>query len=138
MLVDGDRYSEDDLMTTRSTRAEDVAQDENVWEIVTAPTDLQAVREALEAEGVEIQNAELTMRPTTTVDLDEDATAKVLRLIEALDDQDDERRPRELRGRRRSARARRRGVVAWTANRAPASPPAASARTARCACRAAC
>ena len=60
-----------------------------MWEIVTAPTDLQAVREALEAEGVEIQNAEPTMRLTTTVDLDEDATAKVLRLIEALDDQDD-------------------------------------------------
>ncbi len=89
VLVDGDRYSEDDLMTAIDAGAEDVAQDENVWEIVTVPGDLQAVREALEGEGVEIQNAELTMRPTTTVDIDEDAAAKVLRLIEALDDQDD-------------------------------------------------
>src|SRR5829696_2700310 len=89
VLVDAERYSEDDLMTAIDAGAEDVAQDENVWEIVTAPGDLQAVREALDGEGVDIENAELTMRPTTSVDLDEDAARKVLRLIEALDDQDD-------------------------------------------------
>ena len=89
VLVDGERYSEDDLMAAIDAGAEDVVQDENVWEIVTAPADLQAVRESLEGEGVEIQNAELTMRPSTTVELDEDAARKVLRLIEALDDQDD-------------------------------------------------
>jgi transcriptional/translational regulatory protein YebC/TACO1 len=69
--------------------AEDVLQDDNVWEIVTAPGDLQAVRQALESAGVEIQNAELTMRPSTTIDVDEAGAGKVLRLIEALDDQDD-------------------------------------------------
>jgi YebC/PmpR family DNA-binding regulatory protein len=89
VLVDGERYSEDDLMVAIDAGAEDVVQDENVWEIVTAPADLQAVREALEGEGVEIQNAELTMRPSTTVELDENGAGKVLRLIEALDDQDD-------------------------------------------------
>jgi transcriptional/translational regulatory protein YebC/TACO1 len=56
---------------------------------VTEPAGLQAVREALESAEVELQNAELTMRPTTTVDLDEDGVGKVLRLIEALEDQDD-------------------------------------------------
>jgi len=89
VLVDGEHYSEDDLMPAIDAGAEDLAQDENVWEIVTTPADLQAVRKALEGEGVDIQNAELTMRPTTSVDLDEDAARKVLRLIEALDDQDD-------------------------------------------------
>ena len=89
MVVDGERYSEDDLMTAIDAGAEDLAQDETVWEIVTAPGDLQSVREALEGEGVEIQNAELTMRPTTTVDLDENGARSVLKLIEALDDQDD-------------------------------------------------
>src|SRR5215208_5645672 len=79
VLVDAERYSEDDLMTAIDAGAEDVAQDENVWEIVTAPGDLQGVREALEGEGVDIQNAELTMRPTTSVELDEDAARKVLR-----------------------------------------------------------
>src|SRR5215213_4674267 len=89
VLVDAERYAEDDLMAAIDAGAEDLAQDENVWEIVTTPADLQAVRKALEGEGVDIQNAELTMRPTTSVDLDEDAARKVLRLIEALDDQDD-------------------------------------------------
>jgi YebC/PmpR family DNA-binding regulatory protein len=89
VLVDGERYSEDDLMPAIDAGAEDVAQDENVWEIVTAPADLQAVRSALEEAGVEIQNAELTMRPSTTIELEEEGVGKVLRLIDALDDQDD-------------------------------------------------
>jgi len=50
---------------------------------------LQAVRGALEEGGVEIESADLTMRPTTTIDLDEDQVGKVLKLVEALDDQDD-------------------------------------------------
>ena len=89
LLVDAERFSEDDLMIAIDAGAEDVAQDENVWEIVTEPGALQEVRIALEGAGVELQNAELTMRPTTSIDLDEDAARKVLRLIEALDDQDD-------------------------------------------------
>jgi YebC/PmpR family DNA-binding regulatory protein len=89
VVVDADRYSEDDLMVAIDAGAEDVAQDENVWEIVTAPADLQAVRQALEEAGVEIQNAELTMRPSTTIEVDENGAGKVLRLIEALDDNDD-------------------------------------------------
>ena len=89
LLVDAERFSEDDLMVAIDAGAEDVTQDENVWEIVTEPGALQEVRTALEGAGVELQNAELTMRPTTSVDLDEDAARKVLRLIEALDDQDD-------------------------------------------------
>ena len=44
MLVDAERYSEDDLMVAIDAGAEDVAQDDNVWEIVTAPSDLQEVR----------------------------------------------------------------------------------------------
>jgi YebC/PmpR family DNA-binding regulatory protein len=89
LLVDAERFSEDDLMVAIDAGAEDVTQDENVWEIVTEPGALQDVRIALEGAGVELQNAELTMRPTTSVDLDEDGARKVLRLIEALDDQDD-------------------------------------------------
>jgi transcriptional/translational regulatory protein YebC/TACO1 len=69
--------------------AEDVAQDDSVWEIVTAPTDLQAVRQALESAGVELRNAELTMRPSTTIEVDEDGAGKVFRLIDVLDDNDD-------------------------------------------------
>jgi YebC/PmpR family DNA-binding regulatory protein len=89
VVVDAERYSEDDLMVAIDAGAEDVAQDDTVWEIVTAPSDLQSVRQALEAEGIEIQNAELTMRPSTTIEVDEAGAGKIFRLIEALDDQDD-------------------------------------------------
>src|SRR6266513_3968937 len=49
VVVDADRASEDDLMVAIDAGAEDVAVDENVYEVVTAPADLHAAREALEA-----------------------------------------------------------------------------------------
>lgn len=89
VLVDAERYSEDDLMPAVDAGADDVAQDENVLEVLTAPGDLQAVRTALEAAGVEIQSAELTMRPTARVEVDEQQVGTLLRLIESLEDHDD-------------------------------------------------
>ena len=56
---------------------------------ITAPTDLRQVREALEAAGIEVQSADVTQRPRTRVPLDEDHAARLLRLIDALDDNDD-------------------------------------------------
>jgi YebC/PmpR family DNA-binding regulatory protein len=89
LIVDGEKYSEDDLMVAIDAGAEDVAQDDTVWEIVTEPGDLQAVRAALEAEGVELQSADLTMRPSTTIEIDESTATKVFKLVDALDDNDD-------------------------------------------------
>jgi transcriptional/translational regulatory protein YebC/TACO1 len=58
---------------------------------VIAPTEsLSSVREAIEAAGIEVQSAELTMVPKTTIELDDEATAKkVLRLVDALEENDD-------------------------------------------------
>ena len=47
VLVDSERHSEDDLIVAIDAGAEDLTRDENVWEIVTAPGDLQAVRDTL-------------------------------------------------------------------------------------------
>ena len=56
----------------------------------TPPTDLHTVRTALEEGGVTVESSELTMVPTSTIPLDTDEAAKkVLRLIDALDDNDD-------------------------------------------------
>ena len=82
-------YTEDDLMAAIDAGAEDVAQDDTIWEIVTEPGDLQAVRAALEAEGVELQSADLTMRASTTIEIDESTATKVFKLVDALDDNDD-------------------------------------------------
>ena len=89
VVVDSERYSEDDLMPAIEAGAEDIAGDEGVWEIVTEPGDLSAVREALEGGGIEIESAELTMRPTSRVEVADDQVAKLVRLIEQLEDHDD-------------------------------------------------
>jgi YebC/PmpR family DNA-binding regulatory protein len=89
LVVDGTRYDEDELMAAIDAGAEDVSLDDDVWEVVTAPTDLTAVREALEGAGVELQSAELLMRPTTTTPVEEAQVGTLMRLIEELEDQDD-------------------------------------------------
>jgi YebC/PmpR family DNA-binding regulatory protein len=89
IFVDGSRYSEDDLMAAIDAGAEDMTSDDDVFEIVTGPTDLAAVREALEAAGVEIESAELVQRPTTRVEVDESDAGTLMRLIDALEDNDD-------------------------------------------------
>jgi YebC/PmpR family DNA-binding regulatory protein len=88
-VVDGERYSEDDLMPAIEAGAEDIAADEDVFEVLTAPADLAEVREALVAAGVEIESAEVRWQPKSTVPIDEDGATKLLRLIEALEDNDD-------------------------------------------------
>src|SRR4051794_31289535 len=89
IVVDAERFSEDDLMPAIEAGAEDISGDEGLWEIVTEPSDLTAVREALEQAGVEIESAQLAMRPTTKVQVEEGEVGKLMRLIEQLEDQDD-------------------------------------------------
>ncbi len=89
LVVDAELYGEDDLMPAIDAGAEDVVPDENVYEVVTAPADLAAVRQALESAGVELESAELTMRPTSQVQVDEDQVRRLMRLVEALEDHDD-------------------------------------------------
>src|SRR5947207_8064144 len=89
VVVDADRASEDDLMVAIDAGVEDVGQDENVYEVVSAPGDVQAVREALEDAGIPIESAELTMRPTSRVDVEEGQVGGLMRLIEALEEHDD-------------------------------------------------
>ena len=89
IVVDAERYTEDDLMPAIEAGAEDIAEDEGVFEIVTEPTDFTAVREALEEAGIELESAEVRWQPKTLVELDEDGAAKLMRLIDALEDNDD-------------------------------------------------
>jgi YebC/PmpR family DNA-binding regulatory protein len=89
LVVDADRYSEDDLFAAIDAGAEDVSIDENVYEVVTAPEDLADVRQVLEDAGVELESAEISMQPKSTVDVPEDQVAQLMRLIEALEEHDD-------------------------------------------------
>ena len=90
VLVDGERYREDDLIAAVDAGADDVAADGDLLKVTSDPADLAAVREALEAEGVEIQTAELTMDPRTVIEVaDEGEARRLVGLIEALDEHDD-------------------------------------------------
>ena len=88
LVADG-RYQEDDLMAAIDAGAEDVSLDGDVWEVVTAPSDLAAVREALMSAGVELDSAELVMRPKARTPVDDAQVGTLMRLIEGLEEHDD-------------------------------------------------
>ena len=69
--------------------AEDVRVDKQFIEVYTTPKDLETVRKALEQKGNKISSAEVQMVPKTTVNLDEEAALKALKLIDKLEDLDD-------------------------------------------------
>ena len=82
--------SEDDLMMLAlDNGAEDFTSDDECYEVVTDPSDFSSVREALENQGLEFEEAEVQMVPTTTVPLDEEGEERVQRLIDSLEDLDD-------------------------------------------------
>jgi YebC/PmpR family DNA-binding regulatory protein len=89
IVIDAERYSEDDLMVAVEAGAEDIGTDEGVFEVVTEPADFEPVRKALEAAGVAMESAELVYRPSSVVPIDEAQAGKLMRLIEALEDNDD-------------------------------------------------
>src|SRR6201990_2031137 len=89
VIVDGEQYSEDDLMPAIEAGAEDIVADDDVFEVLTEPADLAAVRAALVDAGIEVQEASVMQRPKTTVPLDEDGAVKVMKLIDTLQDLDD-------------------------------------------------
>ena len=82
---------EDELMMAAlDAGADDIADEDDVWRVTTPPTDLHAVRSALEEAGIPVESSELALVSNTVVRLDEiDVAKRVLRLIDALDDHDD-------------------------------------------------
>jgi YebC/PmpR family DNA-binding regulatory protein len=89
IVVDGNRWSEDDLLPAIEAGALDVAIDDDVFEVLTEPSDLTAVRAALEEAGIELESAEVVQHPKTRVPVEEEIAGRLLRLIDALEDNDD-------------------------------------------------
>ena len=83
--------SEDDvLLAAADAGAEDIRdQGDGNWEIVTEMQSFAAVRDAVTAAGLNVENAELTILPQTTITLDVDGARPVLKLFDALEDLDD-------------------------------------------------
>ncbi len=90
ILIDGEGVDEDTIMEVGlDAGAEDIAQDGTQWQLTTEPTELMAVRSALDEAGIAYASAELTMVPKTTVEPEEKEARQLLKLVDALEDNDD-------------------------------------------------
>jgi YebC/PmpR family DNA-binding regulatory protein len=89
IVVDASRYDEEDLVVAIDAGVQDISLDEDVFEVVTEPGDLGTVREALAQAGVEIESADVTQRPKARVPVAEGDAARLLKLIDALEESDD-------------------------------------------------
>ncbi len=90
IFVDAAGLDEDEVMLAAiDAGAEDVIPEGDTFEIRTDAADFMAVRSGLEAAGIKYTSAELTMIPKNTVALDESEARKTLRLLDALEDNDD-------------------------------------------------
>ena len=87
---DCDMDADDLMMIALDAGAEDFADEEDSYEILTAPDDFSAVREALENEKIIMASAEVTMVPQTYVELtNEEDIKKMNRILDLLDEDDD-------------------------------------------------
>jgi YebC/PmpR family DNA-binding regulatory protein len=92
ILVNKTKASEDSVMSIAlEAGAEDMKNDpqEDSYEIITAPEDMNTVKSALEKADIPLESAEVTMIPQTYVVLDEKQAEQMLRLMDALEDHED-------------------------------------------------
>ena len=89
LLPKGDHDEDELMMIALEAGAEDLTDVGEAWQLTSEPTDLNGLRDAIEAAGIEFTSADLVMVPQQTVELDESDAKSVLRLIEILEDNDD-------------------------------------------------
>ena len=87
---DAEVVSEDEIMEAGlEAGAEDIANEDGIITVTTDPNDFDTVLEALQAKGYESVSAEISMVPDTYIALDNEAAAKVQKLIDRLEEDDD-------------------------------------------------
>jgi YebC/PmpR family DNA-binding regulatory protein len=90
IIIDKSAADEEKMMELAlEAGAEDVAGDEETWEVITSPEDFNAVLDTVKAAGIEPLSSDVTMRPTNSVQVTGATAQQVLRLMEALEDNDD-------------------------------------------------
>lgn len=91
ITLDKEKYPEEDAVMNMALEAgaDDVQDNEDTWEVRTAMADFNTVREALEAQGVEMMEAQLAMVPKLVVPVDIETAQKVLRITDAMEELDD-------------------------------------------------
>ncbi|MCL1815017.1 MAG: YebC/PmpR family DNA-binding transcriptional regulator [Treponema sp.] len=90
ITLDGEKYTEDQVMEAAlEGGAEDVSAEGGIIEVTSVPEDFEAVMESLSGKDFETLSAEISMVAETEITLDNDATAKALRMIDKLEENDD-------------------------------------------------
>src|SRR5438874_1369387 len=90
VTIKADAIDEERLMELAlDAGAEDVKNEGEVFEVITTPTSYLKVKESIEAAKVPIEAGEITNMPNSTIPLDGEAAHKLLKLIDALEDNDD-------------------------------------------------
>jgi YebC/PmpR family DNA-binding regulatory protein len=89
IVIDSERYSEDDLMVAVEAGADDIVTDDGVFEVLAEPSSFSSVIGALSEAGVETDSAEMSYRPTSLVPIDESQARKLMNLTDALEELDD-------------------------------------------------
>ncbi|TVQ59363.1 MAG: YebC/PmpR family DNA-binding transcriptional regulator [Phycisphaerales bacterium] len=88
-IEDGQASEERIMEIALEAGAADIAHEDGAWIITTGPTEFLGVKEAFDAAGVETASSELTFTPATVADVGEEDAQRVLKLIDALEDNDD-------------------------------------------------
>jgi len=90
ITLDGEKYTEDQVMEAAlEGGAEDVSSSSGIVEVTSAPDDFEGVLNALNSKNFETMSAEISMVAEAEITLDNDGTAKALRLIDKLEENDD-------------------------------------------------
>ena len=90
IVVEGGKVDEEKLMSLIvEAGAEDMRRDGDNFEVITAPGDLENVKKTIEDGGITVALSEVTMLPQNYMELDDRSAMQVLKLIEALEDNDD-------------------------------------------------
>ncbi len=76
-------------MAAMEAGADDIVLDGDYWQVTCDPSDLQQLKVGLAEAGIEPESARFSMEPNVSVPLDRDSADKVLKLMDALDDEDD-------------------------------------------------
>ncbi len=87
--VDGEKYGEDDLIVAIDAGASDVLEEAGRLRVMAAPADLTSVKEAIAAEGIEIEAVRLATEPKNTVEVAESEAGTLMKMLDAIEEQDD-------------------------------------------------
>jgi YebC/PmpR family DNA-binding regulatory protein len=89
IVVEGDVDEDELTLAAADAGADDVTEDDGVWQVTCDPAALAAVRSALDEAGFAVESAELKLVPRTTTSTDGDTARRLLKLVDTLEDDDD-------------------------------------------------